>query len=233
MKLNVLSGGAAQGLVGELASAFHAATGLEIAGTFGAVGAMKDKLVAGEAADLMILSKGMIAELERERFIASGSAIDIGVVLTGIAVRAGDPVPAIGDAGLLRNALMGADAIYLPDPAKATAGVHLAKVLNALGIADEMAPRLRPFPHGQAAMAAMARHAGGRPIGCTQATEILATPGVVYAGGLPHEFELATVYTAAVGARAMEPDAARKLAEWMAAEDTRALRERLGFGAVA
>ena len=43
-RLNILSGGAAQGLVGSLAPAFKAQTGLDIAGEFGAVGAMADKL---------------------------------------------------------------------------------------------------------------------------------------------------------------------------------------------
>ena len=45
--LNILSGGAAQGLVGSLAPTFKALTGFDIAGEFGAVGAMADKLRNG------------------------------------------------------------------------------------------------------------------------------------------------------------------------------------------
>ena len=45
--LNILSGGAAQGLVGSLSSTFKAQTGLDIAGEFGAVGAMAEKLRGG------------------------------------------------------------------------------------------------------------------------------------------------------------------------------------------
>ncbi len=48
MQLALLSGGAAQGLVAALAAQFKAETGCDIAGTFGAVGAMRDKLIAGE-----------------------------------------------------------------------------------------------------------------------------------------------------------------------------------------
>src|SRR5205085_2131101 len=48
---------------------------------------------------------------------------------------------------------------------------------------------------GATAMAAMAK-AGGHPIGCTQATEILATPGVRLVAPLPAGFSLETVYTA-------------------------------------
>ena len=42
--LNILSGGAAQGLVGSLAAKLKEKTGLDIGGDFGAVGAMADKL---------------------------------------------------------------------------------------------------------------------------------------------------------------------------------------------
>lgn len=228
-KLHVMSGGAAQGLVGGLADAFRAASGHEIAGSFGAVGAMKERLLSGAAADLVILSQGMVADLMREGQLADGSEIDIGVVYTGLAVRSGDPVPPVGDAAALRDALQAADAIYFPDPATATAGIHFTKVMRQLGIANEVAPRVRNFPNGHAAMTAMAVLCGGRPIGCTQTTEILGVPGVELAGLLPHEFELATIYTAAVTRRAAHPDAARRFAEMLAADASATLRERLGF----
>jgi molybdate transport system substrate-binding protein len=77
-------------------------------------------------------------------------------------------------------------------------------------------------------MGAMAT-AGGRPIGCTQFTEILNTPGAVLVGLLPKEFELATVYTAGVCARAALPDFALRLAALLGDDGTRSLRQRLGF----
>ena len=46
-RLNILSGGAAQGLVASLTPAFKALTGFDIAGEFGAVGVMADKLRQG------------------------------------------------------------------------------------------------------------------------------------------------------------------------------------------
>ena len=65
MQLRILSGGAAQGLVHALSSQFEAQTGCKIEGNFGAVGAMKDKLLAGAPADLLILTSAIIAELTR------------------------------------------------------------------------------------------------------------------------------------------------------------------------
>ena len=227
MKLTILSGGAAQGLVSALAPQFKSETGAEIDGRFGAVGAMRDKLLAGAAADMLILTSSLIADLAKAGHVAASA--DVGSVATGVAVRTGDPAPAIGDADALRAALRAADGIYFPDPKLATAGIHFAKVLEKLGIADEVAPRLRTFPNGATAMRALADAKGGRPIGCTQVTEILNTQGATLVGHLPKDFALATVYTLGICTKAQSPDLARKLAALLTAETTRDLRRRLGF----
>lgn len=231
MPLHVLSGGAAQGLVQAVADAFRRDCGLEISGTFGAVGAMRETLATGAPADLLILTAALIADLERAGQVVAGSAVPIGVVRTGVAVRSGDPALACGDAGRLQAALDAADGIYFPDPMLATAGIHFAKVLQALGIAVENNPKLLTYPNGATAMRALAASRLARPIGCTQVTEILNTPGVHLAGLLPAQFELATVYTAAVADRAEHPDAARRLAAMLIADAAKPHRDRLGFEA--
>jgi molybdate transport system substrate-binding protein len=227
--LRLLSGGAAQGLVGALAPAFEAETGCRIEGEFGAVGAMAAKLRAGAPADLLILTAALIAELTRAGHVAAGSAADAGTVLTAVAVRAGDPAPPIADGGALRAALLAADAIYFPDPRQATAGIHFAKVLDRLGIREAVAARLCPFANGATAMRELASSQSARPIGCTQVTEMLSTPGVNIAGALPAGFELATIYTAAVTASAAEPVQARRLAALLTGEAAREARTRAGF----
>jgi len=229
MQLTLLSGGAAQGLVAALAAKFKAETGCDITGTFGAVGAMRDKLIAGAPADLLILTQALIAELARLGHVLPDSPVDLGVVRTGVAVRSGNPKPPIGSAAALRSALLAADAIYFPDPKLATAGIHLAKVLDALGIVGEVAARLAPFPNGAAAMQALARAPDARTIGCTQVTEILNTPGAVLVGPLPKEFELATVYTAGVCTRAALPGQAKLLATMLSDDAAHVVREKMGF----
>jgi molybdate transport system substrate-binding protein len=214
-------------LVSALAPRFKAATGGEIAGAFGAVGAMRDKLLAGAPADLLILTRALIEELTEQRHVMAGSAVDIGTVHTAVAVRAGDPVPAVADAGGLRSALLAADTIYFPDPKLATAGIHFAKVLARLGITD--IARFRTFPNGATAMAALASSSTPNPIGCTQVTEILSTPGVQLVAPLPAGHELATVYTAAIASNARSPDLARKLSDVLTGDAAKSARATAGF----
>lgn len=230
MQLRLLSGGAAQALVGAIAPRLKAETGFEIDGAFGAVGAMKAQLLDGDPADLLILTRALIVELTAARHVEPGSVADIGAVRTAIAVRSADPAPNVGTAGELRSALAAADAIYTPDQMLSTAGIHFAKVLEALGLTGEVADRLRDFPNGAAAMSALAASTERQPIGCTQVTEILATPGLTLVGALPAEFELATVYTVGVTARAVHAEAARAFTAMLTSEEARPLRQQLGFG---
>src|SRR5512134_3114535 len=138
MRLHLLSGGAAQGVVTALAGEFAAATGHAIDGTFGAVGAMKEKLLGAAPADVLILTRALIDELTDAGEDAPGTAADPGRVRTAVAVREGDPVPEVGRPDGLRTALRGADRIFFPDPQRATAGIHFARVLEQLGIAGEV-----------------------------------------------------------------------------------------------
>jgi molybdate transport system substrate-binding protein len=227
--LTILSGGAAHGLVRALEPAFEAETGFSVGGSFGAVGAMAAKLRAGEAADLLILTAALIEELAREGLVAPESARDVGDVATGVAVRAGDPAPRVGDLDGLRAALLAADAIFVPDLVQSTAGLHVARVLASLGIAGEVSGRVRAFPNGATAMRELSGASSPRPIGCTQVTEILATEGVALVAPLPTGAELVTTYTAAVCARAASPAQAACLRDMLTDPAARDARARAGF----
>jgi molybdate transport system substrate-binding protein len=206
--LRILAGGAAQPLVERVRRDFEAATGFTIDGTFSAVGAMRDKLLAGDPADVVILSRALVEELARSGHVAAPSMTDVAKVATAVAARQGDPLPVIADKAGLAAALITADEIHFPDPALATAGIHFAKVMRELGVWDKVVARLKLAPNGNTAMRALAASIARRPIGCTQETEIRATPGIVLVGPLPPGCDLTTVYTAAVTSTAQAPSEA-------------------------
>ena len=227
--LHLLSGGAAQGVVRALEEEFRVATGASLQGTFGAVGAMREKLLAGEPCDVVILTAAIVAELERDGRVLAATSAPLGRVRTGVAVRAGERLPDIADGTALRATLLAARGICFPDPELATAGIHFIEVLRKLGIRDEVAPRLMPYPNGATAMRELARATVPGLVGCTQITEIRYTPGVVLVGPLPAGFELSTVYAAAVCAGAAEPDLARRLVGLLSGPSSQALRAAGGF----
>ena len=227
--LHVLSAGAAQGLVTMLAPRFLAETGVAPHMTFGAVGAIREKLNQGGRCDVLILTKAMIEELAASGHVVAGTHSALGRVRTGIGVRSGDAPPDIADRVALERSLRAATDIFLPDPQRATAGIHFVRVLEQLGIYTEVTPRLRPHPNGATAMVALAQSAAPTPIGCTQITEIKFTQGVRLVGPLPREFELATVYSVAVWAGAQQPEIARRFARLLAGPEAASVRANVGF----
>lgn len=227
--LHLLSGGAAQGLVTQLQGQFQAQSGCTIQGDFGAVGLMKDRLLAGAPCDVIILTQALIEQLIASGHALAGSAQSLGVVKTGVAVKTGEASPKVDSPLALKAALLAARGIYFPDPVKATAGIHFMNVLKRLGIDTELASRLHSFPNGATAMREMAQAAGAGLMGCTQVTEILYTPGVQLVAPLPKEFELATGYTAAVCAQAGQPQAATALIRLLISPEAASLRRSGGF----
>ena len=231
--LQVLCAGAVQGLVKALAAPFRARHGAGIEGRFGAVGAMREALLGGAPCDVMIVTEAMLATLRDEGALASEPFVAIGEVSTGVAARAGEPMPRIDSAAALKAALLAAPALYVPDTVQSTAGKHVVAVLERLGIAAEFAPRLSVHPNGATAMRALADDGARGALGCTQVTEILYTPGLALAGALPDPFGLATVYAAGVGRGAAEPALAAAFIALLAGDAAEATRRAGGFAPVA
>jgi molybdate transport system substrate-binding protein len=226
--LQVFSAGAAEALLRSLSPRFELANKCQVCSRFGTAGAIAAKIAAEEAADVVILPDGLIEKFSRTDHVVSGTAAPVGRVPTALAVRTGDVPPNVGDAASLRTALLEAEHIYAPEWRHATAGIHFKHVLERLGIWNRVEPRVETFPSGAASMRAMAA-AAGRCIGCAQATEIVAEPGVVLAGYLPDEFKLETVYTAAICRSSADAALARQFVELITGEGSRTVRATAGF----
>ena len=229
MKLSILSGGAAAGVVKGPQAQFEKKHSCEIQANFSAVGAMRDLLLAGEPCDLVILTRPMIEGLIRSGQVVEGSLASLGIVRTGVAIKTGDPIPAIANRDQLCKAFDNASGIYFPDPEKATAGIHVYNVLKQLGLEKTKEKSFHIFPNGATAMAAMAASSDTCLIGSTQVTEINITPGVQLIGMLPKEFELATDYCLGICTAGQNRQLAVDFANLLTGDGAAALRQDIGF----
>jgi molybdate transport system substrate-binding protein len=227
--LNVLSAGAAQAVVEKIAEGYTNDTRREVNGEFSAVGAIKQRVLEGARADVIILTGALIDELIAAGQVVAGSRADLGKVGTGVAVRAGTPLPDVSSADALRASVLAATQVVCPDPATATAGKVVMQVLGRLGIEDRVKPRLRFFPNGYAAMKWLTESRGQGELGITQITEILANKGVTYAGPLPGELQTKTIYSAGLSARAAEPGAAREFIARLTSPEARSVLAKAGY----
>jgi molybdate transport system substrate-binding protein len=227
--LHILSAGAAQAVVENIIAGFQRDAGHAVQAEFGAVGAMKARMLAGAPADVIVLTAALIDELIASGEVVAGSRMDLGRVGTGIAVRAGTPLPEVSNRTALRGNMLAASVVVCPDPAVATAGKIVMQMMERLGILNEIGGRMKFFPNGYAAMRWLAASAGVNELGITQVTEIFPNKGVTYAGPLPDEFQAKATYSVGLAARAPGADLARAFIERLTAPAARPLLATAGF----
>jgi molybdate transport system substrate-binding protein len=226
--IRVLSAGAAKAVVSAIPDGSIGDGTVTVDADFGPVGAIRERVEAGEACDVVVLSRAAIDQLAAGGHVLGDTTASIGGVTTAIAVPRGQVLPDIHDVAALRSTLLAADAIHFADAQRSTAGAHFAKVLDRLGLREALASKLHEHPSGSVAMRALA-DGGGSAIGCTQVTEIIEVTDVLVVGPLPGEYALTTDYAGAVGSRATSPELALELLGILTGEATLEIRRAAGY----
>ncbi len=226
--LVVLSAAAMKTAVLALPAGFTAATGDHIRFIFGTAGFIRDKAVGGEAFDLVIVPPAPLADLVKRGLVVDGSQRKLGLVRLGAAVRTGTPHPAIDTPDAFKAAVRSASSVGLADPATgATSGIYLVKMLEQLGLMDEVRPKLKYYPEGQTAMEAAARGEVGFGLG--QISEIMPVAGVDLLGPIPESLQLQTIYAAGLAVHSAAPEQAARLLEYLQGTQAAASFKAQGF----
>jgi molybdate transport system substrate-binding protein len=206
-EVKVLSAGAVRAVLTEAAQAFATETGHSVKGATGTVGLVREKLAAGEPADVVVATDVAVDELIRQGVVVPYTRTDIARAGIGVGVRLGAPKPDISTPEAFKQTLLAAKSIVYVDPAQgATSGIHFASVLQKLGIADAMKDRTILWPGGYAAEAVVN---GQAELVVHQISEILPVRGVTLVGPLPKELQKITVYSAGLVAKTKVGEAAR------------------------
>lgn len=228
-EIKVLSAGAVKPALAPLIDSYRAHTGDSVNISYGAMGAIKDKIAAGEPADVVIGTPEGLADIEKQGKLVAGSQVPLGIVGMALAVRAGAASPDISTPERLKQALLKATTIGYPDPVKATSGKHFASVLQRLGIAD--AVKAKTVTKGDGALVADAVAKGEIELMAGQASEILPVTALKLVGPLPGDLQKVTTYSAAVAADAKSSQAAAAFIRYLTSKDGRAVFASKGFDA--
>jgi molybdate transport system substrate-binding protein len=219
-ELRVLGAGPVEGAFKDLASAFARATGHTVHGTFDTVGVIESKLKAGEKADILILSVAAIAEMEKAGTLIAGSGSEVGRAASGLAVRAGAPVPSIATPDALKATLIAARSVAYVDPAVgATNGIFFARLIEKLGIADQVNKKAVLLKRGYEVAQTVAD--GGAEIGNTSLTELTPHKGLTVLGPIPEPLGMVVTYVAAVTSSSPNAEPARALTAFLTTPDAR------------
>ncbi len=195
---------------GELTQKYQSG-GNQLNVVFGTIASLKKQIEAGETADVFILSRPVLDDLQTQGKVAQGSVANVGKSYVAVGIRAGAPVPDIGTAEKLKAVLLATKSVSYADPAKGGAsGIYFAKVLDRLGIADQMKARAILVP-GAEAGEIVAK--GEAEMGVAQASELAAVPGIKVVGPLPGDLNSEIVFAAGIGSTSANPAAAKSLIE--------------------
>jgi molybdate transport system substrate-binding protein len=211
--VKIMSTGGLKAAIGDLADAFAAATGDRLIPVFAPPAQVKSRIEGGEAVDVAVLSAPLIDDLLRQGKLAAGTRIDVARSRMGLAVRAGAPKPDISTVEAFKRTMLNAKSLMYTDPrAGGASGVHFAKVIERLGIAEQVNAKAKLNSGGFNAEF-VAR--GEIELGIQQVSEIVPVKGAELAGLFPEELQQITTFAAAVGADAPEPDAAAGLLRFL------------------
>ena len=219
-EIKVLMSGAFTAAFNEAVPEFERTTGSRIQTTYGgSMGSSPDtipnRLARGEPADVVIMAASSLDDLVAQGRVVTESRVDLARSAIGMAVRAGAPRPDISSVDALTRTLVGAKSIAYSASAS---GVYLStELFPRLGIADRIAHKTRKIESGPVG-AIVAR--GEAEIGFQQISELRPVKGIDIVGPLPPGAQRLTVFSAGIVSTARQPDAGRRLIEFLRSPTT-------------
>src|SRR5687768_3558928 len=152
--------------------------------------------------------------MTRDRRVRAGSEVTLASSPAAIAVKAGAPRPDISTPEALKRTLLAARAISYSDPAAGGAsGIHFAKVLQQMGIADQVNAKTRfPPPAG---LCAEFLRSGEVELAIQQAPELKQVAGIEIVGPLPAPYQLVTVFVAGIEKASAKAKEAKALVDFL------------------
>ncbi|MGB9063712.1 MAG: molybdate ABC transporter substrate-binding protein [Pseudolabrys sp.] len=217
-----------QAALEELAPKFEQATGNKPNITWATAAILVKRVQAGETADLMVLTKQSLDALTKDNKATAGADAVFASSGMAVVVKKGAPKPDISTPDAFKQALINAKTIAYSDPAAGGAsGVYFAKLLERMGIADQMKAKTRhPPPSGNSANLVVA---GEADLAIQQEPEVVSVAGIDMVGPLPADLNNITAYAAGIGAGSQQADAATALIRFLHSPEAQAVFKAKGL----
>jgi molybdate transport system substrate-binding protein len=208
-EVKVLTAGAFKQVVLALVPDFEKQTGNKVVVDNDTAGGLQKRIESGEAFDVAIITPAIVDGLAASDKIVPNSRVNLATVSIGVVVKEGAPKPDIGSVEAFKNTLLAAKSVAYIDPASGgSSGIYVDKLLERLGIADQVRPKAKLKKGGYVADLIVS---GEAELGVHQISEIVPVKGAVLVGPLPKEIQNTTTYAAGLSAAAQNKEAAQAL----------------------
>ncbi len=211
----------------ELSPIFEQKTGHKVVVDFNLAAVQKKRVLDGERADVIILTRAMMEDLAKQNKLAPGNIVNVAGTPVALAARAGAPKPDISTPDAFKQTLLSAKSISYADPAKGgLSGVVAGKAIEKLGIAEQMKAKTTLVPGAQSPDLVAK---GEVELGIAQASEIVPVAGTQLVGPLPGDLGSLTLFTGGVGADSASSDAAKALIAFLTSAEAAPHFKSKGF----
>ena len=227
-EIKLLSAIAMQQLMEDLGPKFERVTGHKLAVTIATLGPALKRIEDGETYDVVLLPRRGIESLVKDGKTVATTVSVVAITRIGVAVRKGTTKPDISSPEALKRALLAAKSITHGNPAYGgLSGIHVAKVLDRLGIAEEMKPKTVLL--NKSGLAAVFVANGEAEIVIQPIQELVVVPGIDIVGPLPDELQDTVAFPAAVMASAKDAEASQALVNFLRTPEAKAVIKAMGM----
>ena len=231
-EVKVLSAVGMREVMLDLGPKFERASGHTLVTRFDAGGVIVNRVQGGEAVDVVLVPRAGLERLSQSGKIVAGSGADLASSIAGVAVRQGAAKPDISTPEAFKRALLAARSISRPDPSLGgSSGVHIARVLERLGIANEVQPKsvIASRPDERRDMPGAMVADGRAEMALHQVQELMAVAGIDIVGPFPAELQETFVFSGGVVTGAGSVEAARALIDFLRTPEAIALIQAKGM----
>ena len=220
-ELKVLAAGGMRPGLNAAALVFAEHSGVEARFTYEPPLDLGRRVAGGEAADIVVSSPAVVAELAKAGKVLGEGQMHLGRVGVGVVVREGAPIPDISSPQALKDSLIAADAVVYNT---ASSGTYIDGMLRKIGAYDLIEHKLVRLWDGTAVMHHL-MEGKAKEFGFGGITDILGyrDRGLRLVGPLPAEIQNYASYSAAVITAAPNPEAAKAFLAYLASAEGRAL----------
>lgn len=225
-EIRVLSGGGPQRALQAVIPEFEGATGHQVHPTFAHVSVIQQKLAAGEQTDLILLPAPLIAAAAKSLALRPEGRVVFARVGIAVIIRKGATSPDVSTPDAVRKMLLDARSVEFPPP-NGPVGSHLARMIEQLGIAEAVRPKLtiKAAIDGGAQLVAE----GKVDVAMQLLSEVQSAKDITVVGLLPPALQSFVVYGAAIPAYNDKPEAALAFVKFLSEPNKKDFWKAAGF----
>lgn len=211
--------------IDKLIPGFEAKTGYKVKVTYGSGTGTKQQAAKGEPFDVYLILPPYPDALASGNLVTSSKTTLANFILA-VAVKKGAPKPDISSPAAVKSLLLNAKAVSAVDPAQGSAGIPVGPMLQKLGIAEQVQPKLKLVRGGPLAQTAVAN---GESDLCLLYLGDMENPGIDVVGPLSTKIANPTPIVGFVSTHAKNPKAAKALLAYLSSRSTSSVYKATGL----